>query len=168
MVRAYRKPLIVMTPKSFLRHPLAVSPLSEMATGAYQLVLAEVDPIVAKAVERVVFCAGKVYYDLLEARREMKMDKVAILRLEQFYPFPEVAMRQALASYPGAKEVVWCQEEPRNQGAWTYLEPYLTGLLSKTQNLRFAGRAASASPAVGYHAIHEKEQKELITQALTK
>ncbi|HVE44279.1 MAG TPA: 2-oxoglutarate dehydrogenase E1 component [Gammaproteobacteria bacterium] len=168
MVRAYRKPLIVMTPKSLLRHPLAVSPLEDLTKGGYQLVVGEVDTIAAQAVERVIFCAGKVYYELLEARREMKMDKVAILRLEQFYPFPEVAMRQALAGYKGAKEVVWCQEEPRNQGAWTYLEPYLTGLLSKTQTLHFAGRAASASPAVGYHAVHEKEQKELIIQALTK
>lgn len=168
MVRPYRKPLIVMTPKSLLRHPLAVSSLTDLSEGAFQLVIPEVDKIEAKQVDRVVLCSGKVYYELLEERREKKLNNIAILRLEQLYPFPEERCKEALALYGQAKEVVWCQEEPQNQGAWIAMQPYLTALLGKGQKLRYAGRSASASPAVGYLSVHLKEQKELVAQALMK
>ena len=168
MIRPYRKPLIVMTPKSLLRNPLASSSMSELSTGEFQVVLPEIDQINPKEVDRVVLCCGKVYYELLTQRRENKLNNVAIIRLEQLYPFPEEAYQQALEPYRHVKEVIWCQEEPQNQGAWSSMQPYLADLLGKGQKLRYAGRLASASPAVGYHAVHEKEQEELVTQALLK
>lgn len=168
MVRPYRKPLIVMTPKSLLRNPLAVSSLTELADGAFLTVIPEVDKIDAKKVDSVIFCAGKVYYDLLQQRRDKQLNNIAIIRIEQLYPFPEEAVRQILALYSNANDIVWCQEEPQNQGAWTTIQPYLLHLISNKQTLRYAGRRPSASPAAGYHAVHEKEQEELVHQALTK
>lgn len=168
MVRPYRKPLIVMTPKSLLRNPLAVSDISELTKGEYRLVIPEVDKLDAKAVDKVIVCSGKVYYELLEKRRELKLNNVAIIRLEQLYPFPEAAYREVIGTYSQAKTIVWCQEEPQNQGAWITMQPYLAGLLSKGQKLVYAGRPSSASPAVGYHSVHEKQQEELVAQALTK
>lgn len=168
MIRPYRKPLIVMTPKSLLRNPLAVSTLKDLSEGEFQLAIPEIDDIDAKKVDRVVLCSGKVYYELLEQRRTDKLNNIALLRIEQLYPFPAERCRELLAPYSNAKDIIWCQEEPQNQGAWITMQPYLTELLSKGQKLRYAGRKASASPAAGYHSVHEKEQKELVAQALLK
>ena len=118
MVRPYRKPLIVMTPKSLLRHKLSTSSLEDLHSGQFQNVIPEVDKLTNKNVKRVVLCSGKVYYDLLEKRREEKIKDIAIVRVEQLYPFPKKAVIAELKRYPNASEVVWCQEEPKNQGAW--------------------------------------------------
>lgn len=166
MKRPYRKPLIVMSPKSMLRNPLATSDIKELAEGEFQLIIPEVDKLDAKKVDRIVFCGGKVYYELLEKRRVSKLNNIAIIRVEQLYPFPEKACRQIFATYPNAKEVVWCQEEPQNMGAWITMQPALLGLLAKGQSLRYAGRPSSASPAVGYHSVHEQEQEKLVSEAL--
>jgi 2-oxoglutarate dehydrogenase E1 component len=168
MVRPYRKPLIVMSPKSLLRHPQAVSSLKELTQGDYQLMIPEVDKIETAKAERVILCSGKIYYELLEERRSKKLDKVAIIRIEQLYPFPEEVAKKILAPYRQVKQLIWCQEEPRNQGAWLSIKPHLNHLLEKGQVLHYAGRPPSASPAVGYHSVHEKEQKELIAHALMK
>lgn len=168
MLRPCRKPLIIMSPKSLLRNPLAVSKLSELTEGGFELVIPEMDTLDAKQVNSVVFCSGKVYYELLEARRARSLNNVALIRIEQLYPFPEQEVAAILANYPEAKDIVWCQEEPENQGAWLTLQPCLLPLLNKAQSLRYAGRASSASPASGYHSVHEKEQKALVDQALTK
>lgn len=166
MLRPYRKPLIVMSPKSFLRHPLAISSLADLSKGELQLVVPEMDDINPAKVDRLIICSGKIYYELLEKRRENKLANVAIIRLEQLYPFPKEAFKKALTPYHEVKNVIWCQEEPQNQGAWISMSPYFTELLGKGQKLHYAGRAASASPAVGYHSVHEKQQKELVLQAL--
>lgn len=168
MVRPYRKPLIVMTPKSLLRNPLATSSLEELTDGGYQLVIPEIDKIDAKKVDKVIFCSGKIYYELLEKRREDKLNNVAILRIEQLYPFPQEVCEKIFEQYKHVKDIIWCQEEPQNQGAWITIEPYLSGLLGNGQALRYVGRLASASTAVGYHKTHEKEQEELVVKALTK
>lgn len=168
MVRPYRKPLIVMTPKSLLRNPLASSALSELSDAQFQLVIPEIDTIDAKKLDRVIITSGKIYYELLQHRREQSLKNAAIIRLEQLYPFPEEAIRKIMATYANVKEVIWCQEEPQNQGAWVFLKPFLESVLSKGQTLRYVGRKPSASPAVGYHAVHEKEQETIVEQALTK
>ena len=166
MLRPYRKPLIIMSPKSMLRNPMATSSLEELTNGEFQLAIPEVDKLDAKKVDRVVFCGGKVYYDLLEKRRTDKKNNIAIIRVEQLYPFPEDRIKDLLKPYTGVKELVWCQEEPQNMGAWTTMQPCLAGLMSDGQKLRYAGRPSSASPAVGYHAVHEKEQTLLVADAL--
>ena len=158
MVRPMRRPLIVMTPKSLLRHRLAVSTLEELADGRFEPVLKEIDPIEAAAVTRLIFCSGKVYYDLLEKRREEKLEHIAIVRVEQLYPFPYEEMGEIIASYPNASRVVWCQEESRNQGAWRATRHRVERVLVEGQELEFAGRPPSASPAVGYANQHIKEQ----------
>src|SRR3990167_2883599 len=168
MVRPYRKPLIVMTPKSLLRHPLAVSSLDDLSKGEFQLIIPEIDKLEAKKVDRVIFCAGKVYYELLEQRREMKLTNIAIVRVEQLYPFPEASCREILKTYSQAKDFVWCQEESQNQGAWHTMQACIGPMLSKEQQLSYVGRPASAAPAVGYHSVHEREQTELVAQALTR
>lgn len=168
MIRPYRKPLIVMTPKSLLRHPLAVSSLSDLEKGEYQLLIPEIDDINPKSVDRLVLCSGKVYYDLLEKRRELNLKNIAIVRVEQLYPFPEDALRKILESYQHVKNVVWCQEEPQNQGAWYSTQHHLQACLTDSQKLHYAGRAAAASPAVGYISVHLREQAELVNQALLK
>lgn len=167
MIRPYRKPLIVMSPKSVLRHPLAVSKLEDLSTGGFQLVIPETEKLQAKSIETVIFCCGKVYYDLIERRTADKITNVAIVRIEQLYPFPEKAVEAALKPYQHVKDVVWCQEEPQNQGAWPTMQSCLGSLLVHGQKLRYAGRAEAASPAVGYHTVHEQEQAELVLQALT-
>jgi 2-oxoglutarate dehydrogenase E1 component len=166
MLRPYRKPLIVMTPKSLLRHPLAVSSLEELADGEFQVVIPEIDDLSVKSVDRVILCSGKVYYDLLEKRRELKMTNVAIVRIEQLYPFPTDELQPILSSYSAAKQVIWCQEEPENQGAWYSSQHNFISCLAQGQKLQFAGRPASASPAVGYASVHAKEQEKLVMQAL--
>ena len=168
MVRKYRKPLIVMSPKSLLRHKDAGSPLEELAEGRFQTVIGEVDKMTAKNVRRVIFCSGKVYYDLLAYRRAQKIADIAILRLEQLYPFPHDDFVAQLKKYPNAKELVWCQEEPQNQGAWYRMRAYLRDdmqALGYPKKLFYAGRPVSASPAVGYASWHVKQQKELVEAA---
>jgi 2-oxoglutarate dehydrogenase E1 component len=168
MLRPYRKPLVVMTPKSLLRHRLSVSSLDELSSGAFQLVIGEVDDIKPTAVNRVILCCGKVYYDLLQARRDQEQHDVAILRLEQLYPFPKQRLKEELKRYGKAKEVVWCQEEPQNQGAWNQIQHRLQGCLYRNQTLYYRGRASSAAPAVGHFNLHIKQQRALVEEALAK
>ena len=168
MIRPYRKPLIVMTPKSLLRHPLAVSSLEDLSEGEFQLVIPEIDDIDIKKVDRLILCCGKVYYDLLEKRREAKINNVAIIRIEQLYPFPEEKLKEILRPYENVKNIIWCQEEPMNQGAWYSTQHHLFACLTNKQQLSYMGRADSASPAVGYASVHKQEQDELVMQALTK
>ena len=167
MLRDYRKPLIVMTPKSLLRHRLATSSLDELAQGGFQPVLGEVDGIDPAQVVRVILCSGKVYYDLLEARRARGLGDVAILRIEQLYPFPKEQLAEAVAPYVAAKQLVWCQEEPQNQGAWDQIKHRFAHLLPDDGRITYAGRRASAAPAVGLRAVHVEQQEQLIDDALT-
>ena len=165
MVRSFRRPLIVMSPKSLLRHKEAVSTLEELAEGQFQNVIGETEKIVAKNVKRVIACSGKVYYELLAYRREQKINDVAIIRFEQQYPFPHADFKAALAKFPNATEVVWCQEEPQNQGAWYRLRAYFRADALPKQVVSYAGRPVSASTAVGYMAKHTAQQKQLIEDA---
>jgi 2-oxoglutarate dehydrogenase E1 component len=165
-LRPFRKPLAVMTPKSLLRHKLSVSTLDDLTQGGFKLLIPETDDIKAAKVERVVFCAGKVYYDLVEARRAAQVDNVAIVRIEQLYPFPQTEYSDVLNGYPNAREVVWCQEEPGNQGAWYQIRHRLQEPLKPKHLLSYAGRAPSASTAAGYMELHTQQQKELIQDAL--
>jgi len=168
MVRNFRKPLIVMSPKSLLRHKDAGSALAEFVDGQFQTVIGEVEKVVAKNVKRVILCSGKVYYDLLNYRRENKIGDVAILRLEQIYPFPHDEFKAQLKKYPNAKDLVWCQEEPQNQGAWYRVRAYLrddAADVGFSKKLFYAGRPVSASPAVGYTSWHIKQQQELAEAA---
>ena len=169
-LRSQRKPLIVMSPKSLLRHKDACSPLSDLAGGSFQTVIGEIDKIDAKKVTRVVLCSGKVYYDLLAARRERKIANIAIVRIEQLYPFPKDHLEKELAKYPKATEIVWCQEEPRNQGAWYWIASrhHLDSQLGTKQKMLLVSRPASSSPAVGYLAKHNEQTKALIESALGK
>ena len=166
LVRPFRKPLIVMTPKSLLRHKLAVSSLDELAEGEFQLVIPEIDLLENDKVERIVVCSGKVYYDLLEARREKQLNTVAIIRVEQLYPFPENELLAAIASYPNGKTVVWCQEEPKNQGSWYSCNHHFKACIREQQTLIYAGREAAAAPAVGYMSMHARQQEQLVNEAL--
>ncbi len=163
-LRSQRKPLVVFSPKSLLRHKDATSSLEELSDGEFQGVIGEVEPINAKKVTRVVFCSGKIYYELVAARHERKISHVAIARLEQLYPFPQESFQEELAKYPKATEVVWCQDEPRNQGAWYWIasRQHLSRSLSDKQHLLLVSRPASASPAVGYSSKHNAQQKALI------
>ena len=165
MIRKYRKPLIVISPKSLLRHKEAVSPLDELAHGSFRTVIGETEKLTARNVRRVLACSGKVYYELLAYRRDSKIDDIAIIRLEQQYPFPHEEFAAEIAKFPNAKEVVWVQEEPQNQGAWYRLRAYLRADILAKQVLAYAGRAISASPAVGYATKHNAEQKQLIEDA---
>jgi 2-oxoglutarate dehydrogenase E1 component len=169
-VRNQRKPLVVFSPKSLLRHKDATSTMDELAKGEFQRVIGEVDPLDAKKVTRVIFCSGKIYYDLVAARRERKITNIAIARLEQLYPFPEASFKAELARYPKLTEVVWCQDEPRNQGAWYWIasRQHLSRSLNEKQKLLLVSRPASASPAVGYASKHLAQQKDLIESALGK
>ena len=160
-----RKPLIVMSPKSLLRHKLAVSTLDELANGEFQHLIGDANAD-AKKVKRVVLCSGKVYYDLLEDQTKRGQDDVAIIRVEQLYPFPRVALAAELKKYGKAADVVWCQEEPQNQGAWYQIRHHLQACLADGQSIHYAGRARSASPAAGHMADHIIEQQKLIADAL--
>ncbi len=167
MMRNMRRPMIVMSPKSLLRHRLATSTLEDLADGTFLPVIPEIDDLKPAGIERLVFCSGKVYYDLLEARREKEITNVALVRLEQLYPFPYDAMTEAVKQYPKAKSIVWCQEEPRNQGAWRSNRHRIERVLPKSvKEVEFAGRAPSASPASGYMNQHLIEQKRLVEEAL--
>jgi 2-oxoglutarate dehydrogenase E1 component len=166
MLRALRKPLIVMTPKSLLRHPLSVSRLEELAVGGFFSIIDEVDEIKPAAVTRVVLCSGKVYFDLLKARREAKGESVALVRVEQLYPFPSDEYEAILRKYANAREIVWCQEEPQNQGAWYQIRHRLQSKLDARHELLYAGRAGAAAPATGISGLHEQQQKNLVMAAL--
>ena len=169
MIRQFRKPLILMTPKSLLRNKEAASPLTEFTKGGFQTVLPERDgSINAKDVTRLVICSGKVYYDLAKARVEKKIEDVAIIRLEQLYPFPHKALVAELKKYPKLEEVVWCQDEPQNQGAWFFVQHNLLENMSEGMRLAYSGRPASASPAVGYAHLHQEQQKSLINASFAK
>jgi len=156
----------VMSPKSLLRHKLAVNQLEDLSEGEFQTVIPELDDLPPHDVTRVVFCGGKVYYDLLETRREHELYNVVVIRIEQLYPFPQERFEQEIKRYPKAKQVVWCQEEPENQGAWYQIQHRLRASLTPEHILSYAGRAASASPAVGRFSVHVEQQKALVHRAL--
>ena len=169
VIRPYRKPLIVMSPKSLLRHKLSTSTLDKVTSGGFRLVIDEIDDNIEKhAVTRLLICSGKVYYDLLEARRGNEAGNIAVIRLEQIFPFPQKEMKRVIDSYPNATEVVWVQEEPKNQGGWYYMQSRGTmiGCLSKQHVFGYAGRNYSASPAVGSLSLHLAQQKRLVDDAL--
>ncbi|AXG46619.1 2-oxoglutarate dehydrogenase E1 component [Photorhabdus laumondii] len=165
-LRGMRRPLIVMSPKSLLRHPLAVSSLDELANGKFQTVIGETDALDPKGIKRVVLCSGKVYYDLLEQRRKNEQTDVAIVRIEQLYPFPHQDVQSTLEQYAHVHDFVWCQEEPLNQGAWYCSQHNFREVIPFGASLRYAGRPASASPAVGYMSVHQQQQQELVNDAL--
>lgn len=166
ILHSVRKPLIVLSPKSLLRHKLAVSTLDELADGSFQLVISEHRALPAKKVKRVVLCSGKVYYDLLAASEKEGINDVAIVRVEQLYPFPRNEVSAELAKYPTAKEVIWCQEEPMNQGAWFQIRHHLQACTDAKHTLSYAGRSGSAAPAAGHSNTHVAEQTALVNQAL--
>jgi 2-oxoglutarate dehydrogenase E1 component len=168
ILRPYRKPLIVMSPKSLLRHKLSTSQLADVTDSGWQNVIDEIDDLEPQKVRRLLFCSGKVYFDLLEARREHELRDTAIIRIEQQYPFPLEEVIAVLERYPAARNVVWVQEEPRNQGAWYYMQSHrhLNACLSSKHTLEYAGRPYSASPAVGYLHLHLAQQRQLISDAL--
>lgn len=168
IVRPMRKPLIVTSPKSLLRHKRAVSTIEDFTNKGFQTVIDEVDTnIRPENVKRVLFCSGKVYYDLVEAREANNITDIAIVRLEQLYPYPKEAMAQVLARYPNATSRVWVQEEPRNQGAWWFMRAHMdVNISSSGIKLEYAGRPASASPAAGYLKIHRKQLEEFLADAL--
>ena len=161
-----RKPLVVMSPKSLLRHKLAVSSLEDMANGEFQHLIGDANAD-AKQVKRVVLCSGKVYYDLLEDQQKRGKTDVALVRVEQLYPFPRTRLAAELAKYSKASEVVWCQEEPQNQGAWYQIQHHLRACLQAKQTLGYAGRPRSPSPAVGHMADHLRELQQLLDDAFT-
>ncbi|WP_462383175.1 2-oxoglutarate dehydrogenase E1 component [Pseudomonas sp. Marseille-QA0892] len=170
VIRPLRKPLVVLTPKSLLRHKAAVSTLEDLADGSFQTVIGEIDTIEPSKVERLVLCSGKVYYDLLDKRRNEGREDIAIVRIEQLYPFPEDDLAEILAPYTNLKHVVWCQEEPMNQGAWYCSQHHMRRVIAAHNPslfLEYAGRAASASPAVGYASLHAEQQEKLLQDAFT-
>ncbi|TXH76283.1 MAG: 2-oxoglutarate dehydrogenase E1 component, partial [Lysobacteraceae bacterium] len=161
-----RKPLVVMTPKSLLRHKLAVSTLEDLADGEFFHLIPDACAADPNKVRRVVVCGGKVYYDLLEDAQKRGQSDVAIIRIEQLYPFPRTALRAELERYPKANQVVWCQEEPMNQGAWYQIQHHLHACMQDRHSLHYAGRARSPSPAAGHFNDHQDEQLALIADAL--
>ena len=167
-IRPLRKPLIALTPKSLLRHKLAISTLEDLAEGTFQNVIGEIDALDADKVDRVIMCSGKVYYDLLEKRRNDGIKTTALVRIEQLYPFPEDDLTAELAKYKNLERVVWCQEEPMNQGAWYCSQHHMRRVASAckpTLDLQYAGRVASASPACGYASMHAEQQEQLLQDA---
>jgi len=166
MLRHFRKPLILMTPKSLLRHELSVSPLQDFTRGGFNAVIGEIDDIAADSVRRIVFCAGKVYFDLLKGRRREGLGEVALVRIEQLYPFPGDEYAAILRRYPNAREIVWCQEEPQNQGAWYQIRHRLQEFAGARREVLYAGRASAAAPATGLIKVHESEQQGIVQAAL--
>jgi 2-oxoglutarate dehydrogenase E1 component len=168
MLRPFRKPLIVMTPKSLLRKKEAASSIQELANGQFHTVIPDTTTVDEKGVKRIIACCGKVYYDLATKRIEMQRTDAAIIRVEQLYPFPHKQFQEQMRRYPNATEVVWCQEEPQNQGAWYQTAHYFRENMRDDQKLHYAGRPASAAPAGGYMARHNERQKALVEQAFGK
>jgi 2-oxoglutarate dehydrogenase E1 component len=166
LLREYRKPLIVMTPKSLLRHKLAVSSLNDLTAGEFLPVIGEIDPIQPEQVTRLVLCSGKVYYDLLETRRQDDLKHIAIVRIEQLYPFPVAHFKREISQYPNLQDIVWCQEEPKNQGAWYQSRHHFVDNIDNGISLSYAGRVASAAPAVGNYKTHQNEQRAVVNSAL--
>ena len=168
VLRPYRKPLIIMSPKSLLRHRLSTSPVSELCQGRFHTVIDEIDELDKAKVVRLLMCSGKVYFDLLQARRKRGLDGIAILRIEQLFPFPQEELRAAINRYPNLSELIWVQEEPKNQGSWYYMQSRGTmlGCLRGHHAFGYAGRFYSASPAVGYMSVHLKQQQDLVDRAL--
>jgi 2-oxoglutarate dehydrogenase E1 component len=162
------RPLVVMTPKSLLRLPAATSTLEQLTSGGFQPVIDDAEVKTRESVRRIVVCSGKVFYDLHLARQKSGDERVAIVRLEQFYPFPEKRLREIFASYSNATQLVWAQEEAKNMGGWTFVEPRLTNMLPACRRPYYVGRASSASPSTGSYTIHEMEQRQLVDQALTE
>ncbi|MDP0332316.1 2-oxoglutarate dehydrogenase E1 component [Glaesserella parasuis] len=166
-IRKMRRPLIAISPKSLLRHPLAVSTLDELINGEFKTVIGELDNLDPAQVKRVVLCSSKVYYDLLEERRQRGQTDVAIIRIEQLYPYPHEDVKKALMPYAHVTDYVWCQEEPLNQGAWYCSKHNFEASIPENATLKYAGRPASASPAVGYMSLHTKQQTQLVDEALS-
>lgn len=167
-IRPMRRPLVVMSPKWILRHKLATSTLEDLAEGHFHTVIGDeqLDP---KQVKRVILCSGKVYYHLLEERMAREIDNIALVRLEQLYPFPEEALKEVLKPYGALQDVVWCQEEPMNQGAWYQSQHHMRRIIyehDRQLSLTYVGREPSAAPAAGYPSVHLEEQKRFINQAL--
>ncbi|MCP3867065.1 MAG: 2-oxoglutarate dehydrogenase E1 component [Gammaproteobacteria bacterium] len=167
MIRPMRKPLVVFTPKSLLRHRLATSALEEFTGGEFQPVIGEVDDVNPKEIDILIVCSGKVYYELLEARRARGLRNVAIVRIEQLYPFPEKQFDKAVDKFTEVKRIIWCQEEPQNQGAWRQIRHRFRTQISKGKKLFYVGRASSAAPSVGFYPVHVQQQDTLIDEALT-
>jgi 2-oxoglutarate dehydrogenase E1 component len=167
MLRQARKPLVVFTPKSLLRHKLSVSTLADFANGRFMPVIEDPEGPADESVTRIVFCSGKVYFDLAEFRRAENIAGVAIVRIEELYPFPIDEYAKVIGRYRNAKEVVWCQEEPQNQGAWYQIRHRLQDPLSTQQELFYAGRPGAAAPASGIHALHVRQQQALVSAALS-
>jgi len=165
MIRPYRKPLIVITPKSLLRKKEACSPIEELASGEYQLIIGERVSKPAK-VTGVILCSGRIFYPLRAKRDALKLGNVVIIRLEQLYPFPLEKLKKELKRYKNLKNLVWCQEEPQNQGAWDQIKHRLNSVCAASQKLTYAGRMVSAAPATGIHHQHEKEEQQLIQDAM--
>jgi 2-oxoglutarate dehydrogenase E1 component len=169
VIRPMRRPLVIMSPKWILRHKLATSSLEELAEGKFHNVLSD-DLIKPEGVKKVVLCSGKIYYHLLETRMESGQDDVALIRLEQLYPFPKAELLDVLAKYINVSQIAWCQEEPRNQGAWFQIRHRIEGAIEAiypTAKVEYAGRISSAAPACGYMSLHLEEQQQLINDALT-
>ncbi|MCC7005502.1 MAG: 2-oxoglutarate dehydrogenase E1 component [Ottowia sp.] len=167
MIRLFRKPLVILTPKSLLRNKEAVSPLTDLSKGSFHTILGDTH-VDAQKVKRVIACSGKVYYDLVNYRKEAGVTDVAVIRVEQLYPFPHKAFSTELKKYPALHEIIWAQDEPQNQGYWTFMVHYIMENMIAGQKLGYAGRAASASPAVGYSAVHSEQQKALLDTAFGK
>lgn len=170
VIRPLRKPLVALTPKSLLRHKLAISTLEDLAEGSFQTVIDEIDAIDPKKVDRLILCSGKVYYDLLEKRRAEGREDIAIVRIEQLYPFPEDELAEILAPYKNLKHIVWCQEEPMNQGAWYCSQHHMRRVATAHKKglfLEYAGREGSAAPACGYASMHAEQQEKLLQDAFT-
>ncbi len=166
VLRNFRKPLIVMTPKSLLRHKLAVSTMDDLTTGEFQTIIPEIDALNKVDVTRVVLCCGKVYYELLQKRREDNLIHVAIVRIEQLYPFPKQTLISLLENYTNVSDVIWCQEEPQNQGVWFSSQHNIENCLQKGQILSYAGRGFAAAPAGGSAYLHVEQQLNLVKDAL--
>ena len=159
-------PLIVMTPKSLLRLPAATSAVEDLTSGGFMPVIGDQTVKDDSAITRVVICSGKVYYDLDDVRTKESVDTVAIIRLEQFYPFPETGLSAIFDRYPNANEIVWAQEEPKNMGGWSFVEPRIEQIIPESSRFIYVGRDASPSPATGSYTIHGLEQKRIVDEAL--
>ena len=166
--RNFRKPLVVMSPKSLLRHPRVVSTLAELAEGTFQLVLDDPSDVTPASVQRLILCSGKIFYALEKAREERDGPEVALVRLEQLYPFPAKELSAIVARYANAEDVMWAQDEPANQGAWSFVRPLLLPLLRPDQTLRYIGRDEAASPATGSYKIHQAEENAILDEAFKR